>query len=964
MADNNPQKFWQPYYDNSRKKVKTELTGEVDEAQKKKEAELFLEVHTFEDAIEAVKTVGNIVDSSKTYTSAELEVLLNEVKDGKSQLDKVPTILREVLEKALVAEKAEKARLEYKQNLTNLFAGFNDLASADTFTEVFKSLKNDAGLSAKEKEAKLLADYNKLTLFCNIDGKSDPDNGNAALAEVQEISAKAMAMLEVFKAEAEAYILKSKSDQDAKEFERRNLQAENKAKGTENGETIGRVKETIKKGQETREEEAAAKKVRFEAKKNELVESKAAKEKEAGVSELVTRHEEIVKKIEELDICRKEYLEKDYDKTAALKRIGNFFSGNAGKKGAADDSYWSGQKISKNDSEILHFKQLYTDKLLELQTLILTDAQKRNLPDNELAQLYASFRIEQRMTLADEHDKVKADKITGTGHGWVKEGVMGMVEGYQQLNWKKKIIIAAGFAGVGALSATTGAVFATTVAGLIVARRIFGGLVTGVGVKQGLEVKGKGKDEKEIEQEQQAMIEKIKSMPPEDKYKLLLDRMNDIVETDGQDALGKIKSQDFRQNFTAAAAGIFVGSGWAGDLAKMGIHNIGDYFGWQGSSANIGANYDPNKIPEAVKPGGNGIPTVDAIEKSVAAPPEGITIVKGSSIEATLRDYYRVDSTMDHKVSGAEAHREFVNYMNDKITAMKTTLAEKPGDLKTAARLKEYQEMLKTGRATVHAGDQIFVDANGKLTDIQVDPKYGDIKMPHSVHHHVAPTWIEPFSSTEAELPSLNPEDSQPGFRTIGPEIQVDGTIDSQVSEGFRTIGPDVQLDSPIDSQTLENFEIKGPEIQIDSPTDSQMPEGFRAIGPEIYLNDASSGLSREALNNLVAGDKQIANPHLIRDLFNSGAPKEKILKTCLAEFTKGEGVNWREVKDVKMADLIQNKPGVRAGMRTLAANFRPLVGERLAGDRNFAFSDKVLNQTPTQWLAGVVSAASKNRAV
>ncbi len=800
MADNKPQPFWQPYYDNSRKKVKTELTGEVDEAQKKKEGELFLEMHTFEDVIEAVKTVGDIVDSAKVYTSAELEVLLNEVKAGKSQPDKLPPVLREVVEKALVAEKAEKARLEYKQNLDNLFAGFNDLVSADTFTEVFKSLKNDAGLPEKEKTAKLIKDYNKLRLVCNIDGKSDPDNGNATLAEVQEISAKAMAMLEVFKSEVEAYILKSKPDQDVKELERRKLQAENKANGAEDGEIIGRVKEAIKTGRDAREEEMAAKKVRFEAKKNELAESKAAKEKEAGVSELVTRHEAIVKKIEELDACRKEYLEKDYDKTAALKRIGNFFSGNAGKKGAADDNYWSSQKISKNDSEILHFKELYENKLLELQTLVLEDAQKRNLPDNELAQLYASFRIEQKITLADEHDKVKADKITGTGQGWVKKGVMDTVEGYQKLNWKKKLVIAAGFAGAGALSISAGTVFATTVAGLILARRIFGGLLVGVGVKQGLEVKGKGRDEKEIEKEQQAMIEKIKSMPPEDKYKLLLDRMNDIVETDGQDALGKIKSQDFRQNFTAATAGIFLASGWAAELAKLGVHKIGDYFGLNGGSSHLGANYDPNKIPNAAKPGAPGIPNADALEKSANTPPKGITIENGSSIEATLRDYYRVDSTMDHKVSGAEAHREFVNYMNDKITAMKTVLAENPGDSKTAARLKEYQEMLKTGRATVHAGDKIFVDANGKLTDIRVDSKYGDIKMPHGVHHHAplghhhtAPAQHIETPRTETELPPPSPEDAPVGFEPSGKQIYLEDFDKQQTaSEPFRgVVNPD-----------------------------------------------------------------------------------------------------------------------------------------------------------------------------
>ena len=59
-------------------------------------------------------------------------------------------------------------------------------------------------------------------------------------------------------------------------------------------------------------------------------------------------------------------------------------------------------------------------KLKELQILVLDDAKKQNLPDEKLAELYAQFKVEQRVTLADERNKVKVEKLHENKFGWIK----------------------------------------------------------------------------------------------------------------------------------------------------------------------------------------------------------------------------------------------------------------------------------------------------------------------------------------------------------------------------------------------------------------------------------------------------------------------------------------------------------------------------------------------------------------
>jgi len=736
------------------------------------------------------------------------------------------------------------------------------------------------------------------------------------------------------------------------------------------------VVEKMEKDLETKktadQEKADTKREKFEAKRIKMEESEKKKEAPKDLEE--------EKLLKEIDEARKKFAEIEYRERTSLERIRKFLHVGGQEEADIKRKLNSGpeekERIKlegklKNTYNVQAHQKLYQDALKAFMEYEISKLKKSGLDGEDLKshikELYSFFNLDETIRYYDVRTEVKLEylKKGDTKDGKYKNAFqekrdklhLKMKEASEWYNKKVPLKVKLGLAAVTFVpgvafalgAAAPAAVVVAGVTGLALTRRAWGAMMVASsgGMFADKLIQGWDKKVDEGQRERDVRTLKEKGEIDYDKLKGILD--GKIASID--DKLNKRNLSSSASKYLAFGAAIFSSVSLINSLSDFhgameasttGIshafksvkglwdHGAGDSN--TGGTKEIVESWDPKKqdftnISKTRVPGVVETPASPALALPAT---EELKIVKGSSIEATLRDYYRTDG-MEHKLSGAEAHREFVNYMNDKITAMKTALAEKPEDVKLAAKLKEYREMLKTGRATVHAGDKIFVDANGKLTDIQVDPKYGDIKMPHGVHHHA-------------------------------PHIEHQHVASAQHIE---TSGVEPEPSSPVSEDSSPRFEESGKQIYLEDSTDQQTaPEPFKTSGPEIYLDKTSAGLSREALNNLVAGDRRVTNPNLLRDLFSSGASKEKILKTCLAEFTKGEGVNWSEVKDVKIADLIQNRPGVRTGMRTLATNFRPLVGERLAGDRSFAFSDKVLNQTPKQWLAGVVSAASKNRVV
>lgn len=944
MAESKPQKAWQQYIDNSKKDIKVELENETDFNEKKKaEIEaLFLEAQTFEDVLSAVEVIGEIEDGPRLYPVADLEGILKDVKDRKIKPEKVPDVygLRDAANRSLDA----LDKREYQLNLKCLAREFKKLIDADDFTDIFVSMKDSNKDNTKTKKDKLQKEYNRLRPICSPDNKADANGQTPPeILEIAK-QASAMLEAYKTKADnfIEGKLSAETQTKNEKEFtldfindrlgkgEVIKVKVENSGaietgwrienvngpdvvvekKGTAGASSITRnvklddlkkwnayaytkktftdpkdndaekkkiednlpiAEELGKKivSEETEEaKQAFEKRKGFNAKKAELEKSK---KKEPITPELIVRHTEIAKKIEELDKCRKEYLEKDYDKTAALAKIRRLISGGLGKKNEVQ------QNGAENDFETGDLKKRYDDKLRELGELIFKDAKERNLSDEQLAELYASFRIEQKITLADEHDKVKADNIP-----WVGEQIAGMVAWYQKLPLKYKLGIAAGMVATGAGLGIFGA-GASVVGGfsaVVAARRGFGGLVAGVGVRRGLEAKGQKKDQKKISKDEQKNLEELKKIEADEKYDFLSKKMDEIINKDGEDALKRIKNQDIRQNFAAAATGIFLASGWAGELTKMGVHsvaehwhNFADHFKLFGQHEIPKAHMnvaDTQSSPSKPEVGPNAASSAETPTATSASMPEELTIKKGSSIEAALRDHYRADG-IDKKLSGAEAHREFRNYMEDKIAEMKKLLAENPGDAKQAARLKEYQEMLDTGRVNIHEGDKLFVDANGKLTEIQVEPAHGgDIKMLHNVveHHHVSPSHIE-TSGVETDAPASSPEDAHPGYKVGGPEIHLNDHInDYQRSPGFDTSGEEIY-----------NNEGSGPDLP-DQSSLSEVGDNFVDNGEmsmvELRLKEIGIDFLNRLRQPLSAGNHRHALGMLRRELFRNAAEFER----------------------------------------------------------------------------------------
>ncbi len=541
---------------------------------------------------------------------------------------------------------------------------------------------------------------------------------------------------------------KAKKVVDPKDDDAERAKIEEKVKFVEKSEEKNKEKKTEKQKLE------AEQRLKFESKKAEVEKNNEGKVKQEKDTELVERHKKITETIKELDDCRKVYLEKDYDKTAKLIKIGKFFKDGFGEKKDAAQEFKDNREISQNDKENKDYKKEYDDKLRELQELILADAKKRDLSNEELAKLYASFRIEQRLTLADEHDKVKVDKITGTGYGWAKKGIKDVANWYQKLDWKYKLAIAgglmvtgagvAGFTLAGVTVAGAGATASSVFAGVLTGRRLFGGVAAGVGAKGGLEVRGQARDQKEIEREQKKIFEELEKVKEQDKkYQELAAKFDDIITKEGPDALKKIKNQDLRQNLSAAATGVFLGSGLAGELFKMGFHGVVEYFQLEHASVVGGASAPPSAaeqlkaIEELQGKGGGASSGSPVIEKSgifsghhsmeapaVPGSSETLTINKGSSIEATLRDHL-VKKFPDAKNQGKLAHQIWHNYM----TANKVSIIEKVGQ-------GEYDKMLKDGMVNVKEGTKLIFDESdpGKLKLVDIGGKISHL----NVHEHVA----------------------------------------------------------------------------------------------------------------------------------------------------------------------------------------------------------------------------------
>ena len=324
---------------------------------------------------------------------------------------------------------------------------------------------------------------------------------------------------------------------------------------------------------------------------------------------------------------RTEYLRMDYQKNTALSRIRKFFGG-------------IGKYVEDNrrmdDPELAQFRAYYDAKLMQLQEAVLADARERGASDEELAQVFARFRAEQKITMASEHDRIKVEGGEETVTGYLKEKIVSLTNKYRALSPKTKIAIGLAMAAGGTLAAGAGGAAMGAMTVVAAARRGFMGAVAGTGAAAYLEGRGQKKDEQKLQRETEQFLEQLKGLSQEEKYNFLSGKIDGMV-VDQENSINKIKNQDIRQLTAATAYGTLAGSGLLGQWIKAGYHEVGDYFkSFGGSAAELGASV---------------IETV----------PQHLSVESGESIEGELIKHLKA-TVPDMANPGEQAHRILLDY--------------------------------------------------------------------------------------------------------------------------------------------------------------------------------------------------------------------------------------------------------------------------------------------------------------
>ena len=487
------------------------------------------------------------------------------------------------------------------------------------------------------------------------------------------------------------------------------------------------------------------------------------------------RVEAITRIQQEMADARKEYLEVNYNKNKAFDRLRKYF-GNRSR----DEK----ERGYETDSEVALYRAHYDNKLLDLQKLKIEEARENGATDQELAALFIEFRAEQKINLAAEHDKVKVEQQEGSLEGLVREKVINITKSYQKLPLKVKLAIGVGMFGAGLVAGLTGGAAVGAVGALAVARRLFGGVTAGVGTRLALEARGQMKDKKGVETDEKAFLEKLKNMSEDEKYAFLSGQIKDIAIKDSENTIDKVRNQDLRQQAAGAAIGLSIMIGFRNFVSAG--RAISDHFGWVGGTAAAAAenhatppNHWSTNAWEHGHPTTGEMPnsnpqewstnayenmqkdqlaagkswSTNAWEHSQQPVQEGVpaheigqelTIQKGSSIEGAINKYL-VANHPDVKNHGGMAHKMFTDYMKNYIQTHHDELAN-------SGKLKEYQEMLKTGRVNIQPGAKLIIGEHGLMG---ID---GDIKMLHGVDHLHGNVKLPDITGIK-DMPNLSVED-------------------------------------------------------------------------------------------------------------------------------------------------------------------------------------------------------------
>ena len=438
----------------------------------------------------------------------------------------------------------------------------------------------------------------------------------------------------------------------------------------------------------------------------------------------------------ELERERKDYVEMDYKKNKAYKRLGKFFG-----------TFFKEKRDStrETDSDVAYYRAHYDQKLFEYKTLLLDEAKADGASNIELGNLVKSFAAEDFLNLADTNLQVKIEHNEGKLSGFVKEHSMELVQNYRKLSLAKKLAIGAAFGGGAALLAGGGAIAAGIAVSAVAVRRAFMGLVMGTTVAIGMESRDRKKAEQAVEKEADEFAKSLEGLSDEERYKKALENAERALTLSEDNRLESEKNKNLRNLATGALVGTFIGSGYASELFGGAGRRIAGLFGYHAEVPTGGAgaaveHVDKNIDLEAIKDGGN--------------------------IQASIRNYYRL-------------HPDLIDKYNELHGGGKKFDA---GQI--AERLWHESGMDKD---LVHEGAQVHLSPDGMhLVSVTGDDNMG--YLPEKEIETPAETDSVPEAEADADE---SPAPESPAT----PEIPEGGTgeyaMDPQVSEEIDKIGSD-----------------------------------------------------------------------------------------------------------------------------------------------------------------------------
>lgn len=352
-----------------------------------------------------------------------------------------------------------------------------------------------------------------------------------------------------------------------------------------------------------------------------------------------TEHPEGQNNIEQLKLeveqARKDYLEIDYKKKKAWKRMTDFFG-----------SVFKGEKEDdEGDKEVAYYRAIYDNKLFNYKNALLEDAKTRGASGKELGNLVKFFDTEAKVNLADTHTQVKIENQEKRFFGFIKKSSTDLINWYRRLPMVKKIAVGVAF-GLGSVGAVyAGGAVAGAMAGAAAMRRVFLGAVTGTTVTIGAEALTHRRTEKGIAKEAENFAWQAEGLSEEERIKMADARIKGIIYDENRE-INKIKNKNLRNLSLGIAAG-------AGSmlLPKLLGGRMAEFFGYHAETPS-----GSGKIPFAETPKISETPVAPEIPAVPEAPevlPVKLTFEEGSSLVGKLTDYVN-----NHQAEIYEHHPE------------------------------------------------------------------------------------------------------------------------------------------------------------------------------------------------------------------------------------------------------------------------------------------------------------------